>query len=331
MKTKQLIIFASVVAWLIMLHGCKTAALMHSQELEKILASWEEERSYYAQRDSAYKMDSLSMKLAQINTNMQMDSVARRMDSLELVNDNLSQLLDSIDSNSMIEPNEVRNTTSGSLGTSPVKPNSNQIDEKPKPEQGLLIKNKNKLHVLYHYPQKLIESEQYQITAIVFFDEKQKDHLVEQTTALVSVTNEAVDNHFVMQTITVQSDIYRIRIVYDPTKFKVLNDTGIVQTQTISEQPNWHTWDIIPIMPGKASITIKVESKTKSGDWVEGWPNQICQFSIAPNYTSLIARLWVFVKGNPEYTMASIIIPIITYFFGLFKNRRKNNSKEAMA
>lgn len=116
-------------------------------------------------------------------------------------------------------------------------------------------------------------------------------------------------------------DSIRVKIEFDEEDFKIVVPENREIRKVSNELEEWN-WRLKAIGPGDHEITVIIENLKKAG-WKRDVPNKSFPIKVRVDGRSYFYKLWEFVEENPEWPIATIILPVISFFAGQWKERRK--------
>ena len=87
---------------------------------------------------------------------------------------------------------------------------------------------------------------------------------------------------------------------------------------------NWD-WIIKPLNVGKRQLTLIISAYNKTNDqWISvDIPPKIFDISVKVDPRGYLAKLWGFLETNPEWIFAQFIFPVVGFYSGRRRKKRK--------
>ena len=184
------------------------------------------------------------------------------------------------------------------------------------------------VEMLVYCPSIMKEGAEYNVLAKVFHEineEEINDFLQEIQDD--DISDQEKRNDIIAKQLSV-TKAFHVTIIFDENDFSLISG-DVTQKCIVSSEPQYPEWTIKPIRPGKnKNIILKIENVFSDGTKYKSLPNQSILIDVKVNNRDFLTNIYMFLRDNPEYTLSSVIIPVLTYFFGIRRGRKKRKQKE---
>jgi hypothetical protein len=87
---------------------------------------------------------------------------------------------------------------------------------------------------------------------------------------------------------------------------------------------NWD-WIVKPLKVGAVQLSIIISAyDEKNGRWIAvQTPPRIFTVKVQVDPRSYLSKLWGFLQTNPEWLFVQILFPVIAFFYGKRKGKKK--------
>lgn len=172
----------------------------------------------------------------------------------------------------------------------------------------------------------MIEGKEYNLLACVF-QEDIKDEIIKEIAESNQITVAEVANNSKVKSVTI-TNRFVVTIIYDKEDFELLSDTESFQGN-YKNKKQWFEWFVKPINTGtNKHISIRVENIDAEGNKYTSIPAERITIDVAVDKSGFFDNMWIQIRDNAEWTMTVLIIPVISYLFGLFRRRKEEDVEE---
>lgn len=180
----------------------------------------------------------------------------------------------------------------------------------------------------YYCPREVKEGEEFSLAVViskVLGEEKLKDTLVKRLQfSDIELKQTEIKNYITSLQFKI-GDSLRVSIEFDSEDFEMIVAEPRNSRKIVDDVEEWN-WRLKAVGPGDHRITVTIET-LEAEEWTRKIPRKSFPINVKVDARSYFYKLWEFIKEDPEWPIATLVIPIITFFAGVWKERRK--SKEA--
>jgi hypothetical protein len=180
--------------------------------------------------------------------------------------------------------------------------------------------------VAYYCPTKMIKGQEYFVTVSISKDSLGK--LIQQVKNQIQGVDSAANLADVHGDGILIGERMRVELVVPPDDFKIISPPTVTDQAFLNSQTLEWDWIIEPTaVKNDIQIYIRVSAYNLNGSdtWVEvKHPPKLFQVNIQIDPRDFWDKIIGFLSDNPEFLLAQILIPVLTFFFGwLFGKRKK--------
>lgn len=183
----------------------------------------------------------------------------------------------------------------------------------------------NKGSVAYYCPTKMIKGQEYFVTVSISKDSLEK--LIQQVRNQIQGVDSTANLADVHGDGILIGERMRVELVVPPDDFKIISPPPATDQVFLNSQTLEWDWIIEPTaVKNDIQIYIRVSAYNLngSGTWVEvKHPPKLFQVNIQIDPRDFWDKIIGFLSDNPEFLLAQILIPVLTFFFGWIFGKKK--------
>ena len=181
----------------------------------------------------------------------------------------------------------------------------------------------------YYCPKKMLESSDNIVSVTIS---------KESLNATINKLTTRVANSSGIDAATVAKDIdgtpikiskkMKVELIYADENFQTVYKPQNLEQLFVGNDLNWD-WIIRPNKTGRLQLSIVVSAFDQVQEkWVSAQsPPKVIEITVQIDPRSYLSKLWSFLESNPEWLFVQVIFPVIAFFVG----RRKRKKKEALS
>lgn len=182
----------------------------------------------------------------------------------------------------------------------------------------------DKAELTYYCPREVMQGEEFSL-AVVISKVLEKEELKDTLTKRLQFSEIRLSENEITDFITSHTiklgDSIRVKVDFDKENFKVIvSETR--QIRKIGDELEEWNWRLKAEGLGDHQINVTIEN-LKKAEWIQDVPLKSFPINVKVDSRSYFYKLWEFVEENPEWPIATLILPVITFFAGEWKERKK--------